>query len=158
MHAGSGRPPAGSGQLVPVTVVAELHHEVDPHTPVAIVVIVALPQGPVTVDGDLVVVAKVVSQHLEATTIKITAEWHAAVVGSPVVDNRPTGQIDHRLALVVMDSATGVAEIPVHLPIRAEEERVCRVVVLRLAGLGEQDLLAVRLVVTVDVSEDQHVG
>jgi hypothetical protein len=41
----SRRLPAGAGQFVLVAVVAELHHVVDPHAAVAVVVVVALPDA-----------------------------------------------------------------------------------------------------------------
>ena len=44
VHAGSRRLPAGTGQLVFVAVVAELHDEIDAHAAVAVVIVVALPQ------------------------------------------------------------------------------------------------------------------
>ena len=98
------------------------------------------------------------SQHLEATTIQVTPKGHPPVVGTTIVDHRVTGQVDDRLPLVVVNSPAGVAEIPVHFPIRAKQERVRRVIVLGLAGLGKEDLLAIGLVVSVNVGEDQHVG
>jgi hypothetical protein len=63
---GATRAPAGAGHFVGVAVVAELHHEVDADALIAVVVVVRLPEGAEGIDGDLVVVAEVPADGVDA--------------------------------------------------------------------------------------------
>ena len=55
--------------------------------------------------------------------------------GLPAVDDRVAGQIDDRLAVLVVHGVARVADVPVQLAVGAEHEGVGRVVVLGLADL-----------------------
>ncbi len=80
-----------------------------------------------------------------------------AVIGMAVVDDRPAKNIDDGLAVLVVDGLSRVAEVPIQPPVRAEDEFVGRVIVLRLARLGEKQFLLVRLPVAIRVGEDENV-
>ena len=152
------RLPAGPAPLVHVAIVAIFHHEVDPHSLVAVVVVVALPERAERVHRHLVVVAEVVAEHLEVGAVGPATEDHALAVGLSTVVDRVAETIHHRLAVTVMDGPAGVAEVEVPAAVGADHEGVHRVVVLGLARLREQDLAAVGHEIPVVVMKDEHLG
>ena len=150
--------PSRAGQFIHVAVVAELHDVVDADGLVAVVVVVGLPERAEGVHGDLVVVAEVVAEDFELRAVGVAAEGHALAVGFAAVVHGIAGEVHDGVAVLVGDAFTGVAEVPVELAVGAEDERVRRVVMLRLTDLGEEQLLLVGLQVAVRVGEDEDVG
>ena len=152
------RSPAGASEFVLVAVVAVLHHPVDPHALVAIVVVVALPERAERVDGDFVVVAEVVAEHLEIGAVGLATEDHPVAEGfSGVVDHVPEPVL-HRIAVFVMHRLARVAKIKIPAAIRADAEGVHGMIVLRRTRLREERFLAVGLQVAVVVVKHKHVG
>src|SRR5262249_5731878 len=148
--------PALAGHLVGVAVVAAFHDEVDADASVAVVVVVGLPDGPERIDRELVVVAEVVAEDLEVRAVRIAAERHPLAIRSAArVDDVAVDRRD-RLAVLVEDGVPGVAVVPIALAVGPEDEAVERVVMLRLAALGEEGLLLDDLVVGV-LGEDEDV-
>ncbi len=155
---GPRRLPAGAGHLVAIAVVAVFEQIVDADGPVAVVVVVRLPQAAEGIDGQFVVVAEVVGEDLEAAAVQLATKGHAAVKRLPFVDDRATENILHNVAVAIVDRVPFVAEVPVEPSVGAEDEFVGRVVVLRNAGFREEDFLLVGLAVAVGVGEDEDVG
>src|ERR1051325_756147 len=65
------RAPARAGDLIREPVVAELHHKIDAHAAVPVVVIVRLPERAERIDGDLVIVAKIPAERLDVGAIEV---------------------------------------------------------------------------------------
>ena len=150
--------PAGACEFVLVAIVAVLHHPVDPHALVAVVVVVALPERAERVDGDFVVVAEVVAEHLEISAVGLATKHHPfAERFSRVVDDIAEPVL-HRIALFVVHRLTRVAKIEIPPAIGADDERMHGMIVLRLAGLREERLLAVGLQVAVVVVKNKDIG
>ena len=97
-------------------------------------------------------------QDFEIAAVQVATERHAAKQRLAVVDDWTPELVDHNVAIFVVDCLPRVAEVPVQFAIRSEQEAVRRVVVLRLAGLGEQQLLVVRLVIAIGVGEHPDIG
>ena len=89
---------------------------------------------------------------------EVAAKDHPLAVGLAAVVDGVARAVDDRLAVLVVNGVALVADVPVELAIGPEDERVGRVVVLRLADLREQDVFLVGLAVAVVVGEDKHVG
>ena len=151
------RVPARASQFIHVTVIAELHDVVDADGLVAVVVVVGLPECAEGIHGDLVVVAEVVAQHLEFRPVRIAAEGHALAVGFAAVVDDVAGAVGDGIAVLVRNAFARVANVPVELAVGAEDERVGRMIMLRVADLGEEQLLLVGLQVAVLVREDEDV-
>src|SRR5436190_310909 len=83
--------PSGASEFVFVTVVAELHHEIDADPLVAIVVIVALPQRAEAVGGDLPVVAEVPAERLELSAVHVATKNHPFLIRLAAVVHFVTG-------------------------------------------------------------------
>src|SRR5438876_253700 len=73
--------PTGAGHFVSVSEVAELHHVIDAHSAVAIIVVVRLPERAEGIDGEFIVIAEVMGEHLEFAAVEVAAEDHALAVG-----------------------------------------------------------------------------
>ena len=115
-HAGSGRVPAGAGHFVFVAVVAELHHVVDPHAFVAVVVVVRLPERAEGIDRDHPVVAKIPAQRFEFAAVQVAAKDHAFLVRLAVGDDLVAGRVDDRLAVLVLDLPAALPKLKYSLP------------------------------------------
>ena len=59
--------PAGAGHFIGVPVVAVLHHEVDAHATITVVVVVALEDVTERIGDHFVVIAEIIPEHLEVT-------------------------------------------------------------------------------------------
>ena len=181
MHTGALRLVARPCQLVAISVVPTFDDVIQAAGVASVVVVVRLPQSAQRIDGDLVVVAKVVSEDLQLAAVRVAAEYHPALEGAgkflePPREFRSLGirslaqavrviPVQHRIAetvdrqprVLVVDISTGVAHVPVQLAVGTEGQRMRRVIVLLLPGLHEEALLGVGDVVSVLVSEDDHV-
>ena len=73
--------PSLSGEFVAEAIVTELHHEVDSHRLVSVIVIVALPDGPEGVDAQFPVVAEIPPQCFHVGPIQVAAEGHSLLIG-----------------------------------------------------------------------------
>ena len=73
--------PSLSSKFVAEAIVTELHHEVDSHRLVSVIVIVALPDGSEGIDTQFPIVAEVPSQGFHVGPIKVAAEGHALLIG-----------------------------------------------------------------------------
>ena len=149
--------PACAGSLVDVAVVAILHHPVDAHAPVAVVVVVALPEAPERVDGDLIVVAEVVAEHLEIAAVGLAAEHHALPVGCAGVVDDVTEAIGDSRAVLVVNGLPVVAEVEVPAAVGPDHEGMHGMIVLGLTRLREQRLLAVGFEVAVVIMKDDDI-
>ena len=149
--------PARAGHLVGVAVVAVFHHVVDPHTLVAVVVVVALPEGTIRVDGHLEVVTEILAQHLHFAAVGVTTEHHALPVAL-FVDGFARVSVENSLAVFILNLLAFVAEVEVPLAIGAKDKGVHAVVVLIAAEAGKQDLFLVGFVVAVGIGKHPDVG
>jgi hypothetical protein len=135
-----------------------LEHGVDPHAPVAVVVVVALPERAEGVDRHLVVVAEVVAEHFEVAAVGPAAEDHPLPVGLARIVDDVAEAIHDGLAIAVVDGPARVTEVEVPAAVGADHEGVHRVIVLRHTGLREQDLAVVSHEIPVVVVKHEHLG
>ena len=101
-HVGTLGTPCSSSKLILVAVIAVLHHVIDAHPAVAIIIIVALPQRTKAVDGDHPVVAKVPAQRLHLTAIKFAAKHHPFLIRRALIIHHITGEIGHGVAVLIL--------------------------------------------------------
>ena len=129
-HPNPFRLPAGSGQFIPVTVVAELHHGIDADSSIAIIVVVRLPDAAERIDGDHPVIAKVPRQSFELAEVGIAAKDHALLVRLHRLGDGVARHVGQRSPLSILELFAFVAEVEIQLPVWTKHERVDSVVVL----------------------------
>ena len=150
--------PAGSGQLILVAVVAVFQHPVDTHALVAIIVVIALPERAKRVDGDFVVVAEVVAEHLKVSAVGLAAKHHPFAERFSSVVHDIAEPVLYRIAVFVMHRLARVAEVKIPAAVRADCEGVHGVIVLRRTRLGEERFLSVGLQVAIVVVKNKNIG
>ncbi len=147
--------PARARHFVGVAVIAVLHHIIDAHAPIAVVVVVGLPEGAVTVGRYFIVVAEIVPQHLEMCKIGVAAKHHALAVVFGV-DVFSIAVFD-RLALAVLQHFTCIAEVEIEFSVGAEHDGVQAVVVLMPADALQDNFFFIGFVVAVFIGEQPEV-
>ena len=157
LKVGPRRPPAGARSLVDVAVVAKLKHRIDPHAAVAVVVVVALPERAEGVDRHLVVVAEVVAEHLKVGAVGPAAKDHALAIRAAGIVNGVAKAVDDRRAVGITHPVASVAEVEIPAAVGADDEGVHGVVVLRIAGVGEERLFAIGNKVAIVVVKHEHI-
>ena len=150
--------PAGTSEFVLVAIVAVLHHPVDPHALVAVVVIVALPERAERIDGDFVVVAEVVAEHLEIGAVGLATKHHPFAERLSRVVDHVAKPVLHGITVFVVHRLARVAKIEVPPSIGADGEGVHGMVMLRRACLREERFLTVGLQVAVVVVKHKDIG
>ncbi len=93
--------PARAGHFIEITEVAKLHHVVDAHASVAIVVVVRLPQRAKGIDRHLVIISEVVGEHLHLAAIGIAPQDHSTAIGLAGILHLVAGKIDYRPAIPI---------------------------------------------------------
>ncbi len=137
-----------------------------------LIVVVVLPEVAERIDGQLVRVAEVVREHREGRAVGLDSQREAARVHASIVAHhaagvlqvvgraagveaartqRPLRSIGHRVR-------SGVAGIEIPPAVRSRDDGVQAVIVIEAAEAGQQDLLAIGLVVAVVVRVDDEVG
>src|SRR6185369_16435963 len=101
---------------------------------VAVVVVVALPDGAEGVDGELVRIAEVVAEHLEARTVRLEAEGHPFLIRRALLLDTIARLVDEHLARRIHDRARFVAAVEVETAVGAEDEGVRGVIVILSDG------------------------
>ncbi len=96
--------------------------------------------------------------HFKIAAIQVTAKDHPAIEGLAVVDHRSAMDVDDRFSVSIFDLLARVTEVPVQLAVGTKHERMVRMVVLMLAGLGKQRHLAVGNIIAVVVDQPPDVG
>ena len=181
VHSGALGLVSRSGQLVAIPVVPPFDDVVQAAGVASVVIVVRLPQAAQRIDGDLVVVAEVVSEDFQFAAVRVASKHHPTLEAASKFlqtsrEFRSLGirsgtqglcvipvqyglaeSVDRQPPVLVMDIPTGIAHVPVQLAIGTERQRVRRVIVLWLPGPHEEALLAVGNVVAVLVGEDDHV-
>ncbi len=122
-------PPPRARNFVDVAVVAVLHHIVDAHGAVTVVVIVGLPQRAEGVDSHFVIIPEVVCQDFEFAPVRITAEDHTLAIRTALL-HAIAGHIDYDVAGSIDYLLPTVAKIEIVLPVRTENESMHTVVVV----------------------------
>ena len=156
------RLPARAGLLVGVAEVAVVHHVIDAHALVAVVVVVALPHRAERIHGDLVVVAEVVPERLDIARhalfqINVAAEHHALPVGRALVRDFIADDVLHDLSVGPREFGDRVARVEIKFPVRSEDKCVDLVIEIPHAADFEKHLRLFRLVVAVGVGEQPHI-
>ena len=98
------------------------------------------------------------AEHFEGGAIGPAAKDHSLPVGLAHIADDVVEQIDDRLAVGIVNGVTRVPEIEIPAAIGAHGKSVHGVVVLRLAGLGEERLFPVGHEITVVVVKHPHIG
>ena len=145
--------PPGTGLLVFVSVVAVFDDIVDPHSAVAVVIVVRLPQPAERVDSHFPVVTEVPGERFEVGPIEVTAKDHALLVRLASVFDDVALLVDNRLSVLVADLLSGISKIEVELAIRTKDERMNSMVVLSPGDPGEHQLVAIGFEVAVVIVE-----
>ena len=101
-HVGTLGTPCSSSKLILVAVITILHHIIDAHPAVTIIIIVALPQRTEAVDGDHPVITKVPAQRLHLTAIKSTAKHHPFLIRGALIVHHITSEIGHGIAVLIL--------------------------------------------------------
>ena len=122
--------PACAGFFVLVAVVAELHHVVDSHTPVTIIIIVRLPDAAVGIDGDHPVVSEIPTKSFKLAAIHVAAEHHAFLIRLAIRCDNDPGCIDDGLTILILDLSASISKIEIQLSVWAESEGMNSVIVL----------------------------
>ena len=102
--------PASAGHFIGVAVVAVLHHEVDAHAAIAVVVVVALEDVTERVGGHFVVITEIISEYFEIAQLAVSVispEGHPLLVGFALRVDGITGE--------VFDVRRAIAEIGVEV-------------------------------------------
>ena len=156
LHVGALVAPATAGDFAAKTVVPILHHIIDTHSTITIIIVIALPKGAKAVDGHHPVVAKVPTERFQSAAVEITAKHHALLVRIATVVHLVAGQVHDRLAVLVLELATGVAEVEVQPAVRTEHEIMDSMVVLAASDAAEERLFLVRFIVAINIGKDLH--
>ena len=61
-HIGSVRLPAGAGHFIGITIIAILHYIIDANAAVAIIIIIALPEGAITINSYFIIISEIIAQ------------------------------------------------------------------------------------------------
>ena len=155
LHVRARRLPTGSGEFVFVTVVAELHYEVDANTLVAIVVIVALPEGTKAVGRNFPVIAEVPAERFKLAAVHVAAKDHSFLIRLAARVHFVASEVDDRLAAAVLDLTAAVTEVEIQLAVRPEVKGVDAVIVLGAGDAGEEQLFSIGLEITVVVVQEE---
>ena len=102
--------PASAGHFIGVAVVAVLHHEVDAHAAIAVVVVITLEDVAERIRGHFVVIAEIISEHLEVAQFTVSVvgpEGHPLLVGFALRVDSIAGE--------VFDVRRAIAEIGVEV-------------------------------------------
>ena len=125
--------PARPGKFVPIAVIAEFHHVVDPYPQVSVVIVVRLPDRTEAVDRGHPVVAEIPAQRLQLRAIRIAAKDHTLLVRLAAIADTIAGHIDAGFSRRGFELPARVTEIEVEPPIGTENEGVDAVIVLPAA-------------------------
>src|SRR3954465_9395161 len=150
--------PAFAVHFVGVTVVAVVENVIDADALVAVVVVIGLPHAAEGIDADFVVVAKIVSEHLEIAAVEIAAENHALAIRIAFVIHFVAVAVDDGRTVRAFDLFSFVAEIEIEFAIGAEDERVNTVIVIDAREAGEEQFFFVGDAVAIFVGENEHIG
>ena len=112
-HISAFGPPTSSGYFAAIAVVAVFHNVVDTHTPISIIIIIALPKCAETINNDHPVVTKIPTQSFKTTPIKLTAKYHSLLVRVAAIIHLISCKIDDRLAILIFKLFPGISKIEV---------------------------------------------
>ena len=163
--------PARAVHFVSVAIVAELHHVIDAHPEVAVVVVIGLPERAEGIHGDLVVVAEVPRERFNFAAVEVATKHHAHPIRLAVVVHFVAVEVDDRPSFHLRRCAVQrdlfhcriaklfslIAEVEVELAVRTEDKSVDAMVVVFAADAGEEQLAPVGLAVAVGVGQHENV-
>ena len=155
-HVGAFGPPARACELILIAVVAILHHVVDAHAAVSVIIIVALPKGAEAIDGDHPVIAEIPAQRLHLAAIKFATKHHALLIRFAIGGYRIAGKVGHSITVLVLELLACVAKVEIQPPIRTKHKLVNPMIVLRTADARKKRLFFVGLIVSVHVGKHLH--
>src|SRR5690349_7494827 len=142
------RPPSIAGHFIRISIITIFQNIVDTHAPVAIIIIIRLPQISKSIHGNFIGVSKIITQYFKVASIKVAAKDHSLPVWLIIyIYGIPRFIFDH-IAIAILNTVTLVSEIKIQLTIRAKSKSMDRMIMLNASNPFEKNFFFVGFIIS----------
>src|SRR5688572_26240208 len=110
------RAPARTGHLISITEISVVHHIIDAHPLVSVIIVVGLPHRPERIHRDFVIIPEIVAEYLQVTPVHIATEYQPLPKRFAIVLHIPAMSILDEGTVRVVQLSSVVAHVEVELP------------------------------------------
>src|SRR5699024_1065582 len=141
--------------LIGITIIAIFHHIINAYSPIAIIVIIGLPQVAVRIHRYFIRVSEIIPEHFQMASIRVATERHTLPVRLSMIIDRNPVRIFYNLSVFVQKAVPLVTKIKIKFPVRTKGESMDTMIVLMASYTFKEHFFFIGFIITIRIRKNE---